>query len=259
MASLPGGSQLSEATLAGLLGLAPEVYAAELGKMRAGAKQAANELLADPTVAAMVDRLPLSHAAKIIAFGDSHTSDPESWAVILREMLVARRPADEISVTISAVAGETTTHGLIRMGQVVALEPSWILFFIGGNDARTQGPQPTKTLVHAQETARNLIELRERAAKETKARCLWMTPAPLIEERVANHPGLARFGVRFRNEDIARIGEEIRKLDVSTVDLFARLGVPVPADLLLADGLHFNLEGHKRLALEILQGWSAII
>lgn len=233
-------------------GLAPEVYTADLAKMRADAKQAAQELLEDPVVAALVDQLP---SAKVVAFGDSHTSDPESWAVILKEMLATRRPT--ISFTISAVAGETTTHGLVRIGQVLAMEPTWLLFFSGVNDARTQGPSPTKTLVHAEETARNFIELRERASKEAKARCLWVTPAPVIEERVAHHPGLGRFGVRFRNEDVARVGEAIRKLDGPTVDLFARFGAV--DDFLLADGLHFNLAGQKRIALEILQGWSATV
>lgn len=256
VASLPGAAALTEPMRAALLGLAPDAYSAELGRLRAGAKEAARELLADPSVGAMVDRLPLRPGARVLAFGDSHTSDPQSWAVILNEMLAARRPADGISIDVSAVAGETTTHGLIRIGGVIARNPDWILFFIGMNDARTQGPTPSKTLVAPEETARNLAELRKRVSRETKAQCLWVTPPPVLEDRVSKHWGLSRFGVRFRNEDIARVAEVIAAFDEPAIELFARLGLPPPQDLLMEDGLHFTQEGQKRLALEVVRGWA---
>ena len=47
LASLPGGAGLSQETHAVLLGLPPEIYAAELARMRAEAKEAVGELLAD--------------------------------------------------------------------------------------------------------------------------------------------------------------------------------------------------------------------
>lgn len=256
VASLPGAAALTEPLRAALLGLAPDLYSAELERLRAGAKQAARELLADPTVGAMVDRLPLRPGAKVVAFGDSHTSDPQSWAVILNELLAARRPEDAVAIDISAVAGDTTTHGLIRIGEVLARAPDWILFFLGVNDARTHGPTPSKTLVTPEETARNLAELRMRVARETQAQCLWVTPPPVLEERVAKHWGLSRFGVRFRNADIARVAELIAAGGEPAVDLFARLGLPPPPDLLMEDGLHFTQEGHKRIALEVLRGWA---
>lgn len=256
VASLPGAAALTEPLRAALLGLAPDLYSAELERLRAGAKQAARELLADSTVGAMVDRLPLRPGAKVVAFGDSHTSDPQSWAVILNELLAARRPEAAVAIDISAVAGETTTHGLIRIGEVLARAPDWILFFLGVNDARTQGPTPSKTLVTPEETARNLAELRMRVARETRAQCLWLTPPPVLEERVAKHWGLSRFGVRFRNADIARVAELIAAGGEPAVDLFARLGLPPPPDLLLEDGLHFTQEGQKRIALEVLRGWA---
>ena len=256
VASLPGAATLTEPMRAALLGLPPDVYSAELGRLRAGAKEAAHELLADTAVGAMVDRLPLRPGARIAAFGDSHTSDPQSWAVILNEMLAARRPADGISIDVSAVAGETSTHGLIRIGGVLARNPDWILFFLGANDARTQGPTPSKTLVDPQETARNLAELRKRVSRETKARCLWVTPPPVLEDRVSRHWGLSRFGVRFRNEDIARVAEIIAAFGEPAIDLFASLGLPPPQELLMEDGLHFTQEGQKRIALEVVRGWA---
>ncbi len=256
LASLPGGAALSQETHAALLGLPSEVYATELARMQAEAKEAASELLADPAVASMVDRLPLRKGATIVAFGDSLTSEPQSWAVILSELLAARRAADGITVTISAVAGETTTHGLVRVGHVALQQPDWILFLVGTNDARTQGPQPTKTLVHPDETARNIAELRQRVSRETKARTLWITPPAVNEVQVAGHEGLARFGVRFRNEDLARVAKIVRDIDGAAIDVFSKLGTPPPADLLMGDGLHFTVAGQKQLALEVLEGWS---
>ncbi|MCP3105255.1 SGNH/GDSL hydrolase family protein [Myxococcus sp. K15C18031901] len=258
VASLPGAAALTEPMRAALLGLAPDAYSAELGRLQTGAKEAARELLADPAVGAMVDRLPLRPGARVLAFGDSHTSDPQSWAVILNELLAARRPADGISIDVSAVAGDTTTHGLIRIGGAIARNPDWILFFIGVNDARTQGPTPSKTLVAPEETARNLAELRKRVARETKAQCLWVTPPPVLEDRVSKHGGLSRFGVRFLNEDIARVAEVIAAFDEPTIELFARLGLPPPQELFLEDGLHFTQEGQKRIALEVVRGWADV-
>lgn len=256
VASFPGAAALTAPLRAALLGLAPDVYSAELERLRTGAKEAARELLAEPEVSALVDRLPFQPGARILAFGDSHTSDPQSWAVILREMLAARRPADGVSLDVSAVAGETTTHGLIRVGGAIARNPDWVLFFLGVNDARTQGPTPGKTLVDPAETARNLAEIHQRVSRETKARCLWMTPPPVLEERVAQHWGLSRFGVRFLNQDIARVAGSISSLGEPTLDLFARLGPTPPQELFLEDGLHFTQEGQKRIALEVVRGWT---
>ena len=116
LASLPGGAGLSEETHAALLGLPREGYSTELGRMRAEAKEAASELLADPAVASMVDRLPLRKGAKVLAFGDSLTSEPQSWAVILSELLNARRADDGISVVISAVGGGVVRDLLADVG-----------------------------------------------------------------------------------------------------------------------------------------------
>lgn len=256
LASLPGGAGLPQETHAALLGLSPANYSSALDLMKAEATQAAHELLSDPAVARLVDQLPLRKGASIVAFGDSLTSEPQSWAVLLRELLHAHRGDDEISVHVSAVGGDTTTHGLVRVGEVVGRQPDWVLCLIGTNDARTQGPHPSKTLVHRDETARNLVELHQRISRETPARVLWLTPPAVNEEQVAGHWGLARFGVRFRNEDLAHVAATIRNLDAAVIDTFSALGAPPPADLLLGDGLHLTVAGQKRLLREVLLGWS---
>ena len=90
VASLPGGATLPLEARAALLGLEADVYAAERARLLQGAREAARELLAEPMVRAMVDRIPLEVGAKVVAFGDSHTADPQSWAVILNEIFLAR-------------------------------------------------------------------------------------------------------------------------------------------------------------------------
>jgi len=257
LASLPGGANFGQDAHAALLGLPVAVYAAELTRMQQEAAEAAKALLADEKVASMIDRLPLRQGAKVVVFGDSLTSDPQSWAVILREMLAMRRGAEEISVTISAVGAETTTHGLVRFGQIANAQPDWVLFLLGTNDARMQGPNPTKTLVHHEETARNIAELRHRVSSETRARSLWITPPAANEAQVATHPGLASFGVRFRNEDLERVAKIVRDGNGPVIDAFAALGKPPAADLMV-DGLHFTLEGQQRIALEVIRGWSEL-
>lgn len=258
VASLPGGASLDDAARAALLGLDADYYSRELARLTAGARAAARKLLADPDVAAMVDRLPLQAGARVFALGDSRSSDPQSWAVILQELIAARRPADDISVIASAVSGDTTTHGLIRISEVLAGGPDWVLFFLGLNDARTQGPEPAKTIVHHQETARNLAELRSRVTRETGARCLWVTPVAVNENRVANHWALSHFGVRFRNEDIAQVAAAMRGFGDPVVDLFQRLDGSSLDGLLMEDGLHFTEAGQQRVALEIVRSWCEV-
>jgi acyl-CoA thioesterase-1 len=258
VASLPGAASLTEQARAALLGLAPDYYAAELAALAAGAKASARTLLAQAEVGAMIDRLPLRKDARIYAVGDSRTSDPQSWALILQEMIAARRPGDNISVVASAVSGDTTTHGLIRISEVLAGNPDWVLFFLGLNDARTQGPAPAKTIVHHEETARNLAELRSRVTSETGARCLWITPVAVNENRVSQHWALSHFGVRFRNEDIAQIAAAMHSLGDPVVDLFQRFSASSLNEMLMEDGLHFTQAGQQRIALEILRSWCAL-
>lgn len=258
LASLPGGAGLDRSAHARLLGIPDEVYTSELDRMQEEATEAAGALLTDPSVAAMVDRLPLRKGAHVVAFGDSLTSDPQSWAVILREVLAKGRGDDALSLSVHAVAGETTTHGLVRIGNTINVQPDWVLFLLGTNDARTQGPRPTKTLVHHEETRRNIAELHHRVSSETSATAIWITPPSIDEAMVANHPGLARFGVRYRNQDLERVATIIRESGAPVIDVGEALGTPPASDLLLGDGVHFTVEGQKRIALEVIRGWSSL-
>jgi lysophospholipase L1-like esterase len=258
LGSLPGIAALTEAHRAALIGIDPELYRSGLNTMRQNAKAAAASLFDEPGMARLVDQLPLQKGAQIVVFGDSLTADPQSWAVILAELLAVGRPDDALTVTINAVPGETTAHGLVRIGECLSRQPDWLIIFIGTNDARTQGPKPTKTIVSHEETARNLAEMRNRAQGECKALRLWITPPAVDEEKVAAHWGLSRFGVRFRNADVAQVAKSVRSLGDPVIDLFPALGAPPAPELLMGDGLHLSLEGQKRIVREVVRGWSAL-
>jgi lysophospholipase L1-like esterase len=258
LGALPGIATLTEDNLAALIGIDPDLYRSELKVMRQNAKDAAAALLDEPDMGRLVDQLPLRKGAQIVVFGDSLTADPQSWAAIVAELLAARRPDDGLAVAIDAVPGETTTHGLARLGASLARRPDWLIFFMGINDARTQGAKPIKTIVGNEETGRNLAEMRSRAVGECEARRLWITPPAVNEEKVAAHWGLARFGVGFRNADVAQIANNVRGLGDPVIDLFSALGAPPAPALLMDDGLHLSLAGQKRIAREVIRGWSAL-
>ena len=151
-----GAASLTEQTRAALLGLDPDYYST-VSPASADVKASARILLAEPDVGAMIDRLPF-----VKMLDHRFWRQPDVGSTVLGghppRVLAARRPDDNISVVASAVSGDTTTHGLVRISEVLAGGPDWILFFLGLNDARTQGPEPTKTIVHREETARNLAD-----------------------------------------------------------------------------------------------------
>ncbi|GLQ89149.1 hypothetical protein GCM10007898_27210 [Dyella flagellata] len=105
---------------------------------------------------------------------------------------------------------------------------------------------------------RNITELRQRLSRETKARCIWITPPAVDEQQVAGHWGLARFGVGFRNQNLARVAGIVRDFDGQAIDAFSHLGTPPRCEFLMGDGLHLTMAGQKQLALEVIKGWSIL-
>jgi lysophospholipase L1-like esterase len=87
---------------------------------------------------------------------------------------------------------------------------------------------------------------------------LWITPVAVNENQVSRHWALSRFGVRFRNEDIAQVATAMQGLGDPVVDLFQRLDASALNELLMEDGLHFTQAGQQRIALETLRSWSEL-
>jgi acyl-CoA thioesterase-1 len=248
LGQIPG---VNDATIAALWGIDPATYRETRDRFAARAARAARDLLADPELAARVDRLPFAPGDTVVGLGDSITDDDQSWLEILRHLLARRGPQDGIAVLNEGVSGDTTSQMISRFLDVVLDEPDWILCMAGTNDARLHGQSPTKVLVSLEETAKNLHMLRRFGAARTTARWVWMTPATVIERQIARDWFLSAFELRWRNEDLAAIAAAVAEVARAhgdpLVDLQAVFGLPPDRKLLLPDGLHPSLQGQKAI------------
>jgi len=156
-----------EVVLASLYGLDVDTYRAIKDHFAAAARATAEELIANASFAARVDRLPFQPGELVVAIGESDTDDLQSWLEIVRHLLDLRRPNDGIRIVNAGISGQLTTQALGRFLPIIMQQPDWIVCALGANDANRNGPEPTLTLVSPDETARNLAELRRRAEAQT--------------------------------------------------------------------------------------------
>jgi lysophospholipase L1-like esterase len=140
-------------------------------------------------------------------------------------------------------------------------KPAWILCLAGTNDARLHGQFPTKTLVSLDETAKNLDMLRHFGATQCPAQWLWITPATVIEEQIANDWFLSPFELRWRNQDLSAIAGAVTAAAelggdpvVNLQDVF---GLPADPALLLPDGLHPSLAGQTAIVRAVVEELTA--
>lgn len=257
LALFPG---VSDAAIATVLGTDVTTYLEIKESFRIRVRQAAEELLADPEFAELVDRLPFAAGSKVVGFGSSSTDDLQSWFEILRAVFELRRPQDDICFVNAGISGDTTTHEISRFNAVVNQQPDWIICHISSNDGRRHGISPTKPLISPEETEKNLVMLRHFAASQTKAKWIWMTPTSLIEEKIAACPVFVLGQVMFYNEDSARVAEAVLKQPDPVVNLWELFGHPADPELVYWDGLHPSLKGYKRilqaLVKELVQNFS---
>lgn len=216
-------------------------------KFAANVRAAADELLGDADFAARVDRLPFTSGATVVGLGDSITDDLQSWLELLRALVEARRGQSAVTFVNAGISGDTTSQMITRFLGVVELQPEWIICMPGTNDARTHGRQPSKSLVTAEETERNLQALRNFAATQTSAKWTWMTPVASIEEKIATHWLLGTFQMNWPAQNVAAVVEAVRRQSDPVVDLYEVFGAPPNPALLMDDGLHPSLEGQKTI------------
>jgi acyl-CoA thioesterase-1 len=239
---------------AGLYDLDVATYQAVQAEFAAAARRAAEELLADESFADKVDRLPFERNAVVAVLGESDTDSLQSWFEIVRHLLDLRRPEDGIEFVNLGISALTTTQAFNPFMPVMAQQPDWIFCALGANDAARIGPEPTKTLVSLDETARNLAELRRLAGIATQAEWIWLTRMPIDDARMETYEPFQMGPLPFiwRNLDLEAINEWIRNQPEPVVDIYAGFGRPVPEELQEPDGLHPTLAGHRALAREFV-------
>jgi acyl-CoA thioesterase-1 len=242
---LPG---IGEATLAALFGLDEATYREIKAHFDENAREAAQELLGNSSLAERVDRLPFRSGDTVVAIGDSFTDDLQSWLEILRHLLGARRPHDAIRFVNAGVSAQTSAMALRRFVSLVSQEPDWIVCFLGGNDATRIGPEPNKPQHSFEETAKNLEAMRRMASALTNARWVWITPPTFDEERAAAYPPFQMGQSHWRNEDVLAIASFVREQDEPVVDLQTAFGTPADPALQGPDGVHPSLAGQKTIA-----------
>ncbi|MED4780480.1 SGNH/GDSL hydrolase family protein [Brevibacillus choshinensis] len=250
---LPFARNMDEQTLASIYGMDVGTYRSIQLQLSQQAQNVALEMLEDSALAGMVDRLPIQTGQTVIAIGESTTDDLLSWFELLRHLVGLRRPKEAIRFINEGISGYTTAQVLRRMSDIVSQKPDWILCMIGSNDVLRIGPEPSKTQVSTEETAKNLAAIRHIAASLTKASWVWLTPPTFDEARAAAYPYFQFGQLAWRNVDITRVGDIIRDLPDKVVDTQARFAVPVVSLLLGPDGVHPSLEGHKAIVTQLVE------
>ncbi len=238
---LPG---VHETLLADLLKMGAEDLLKVRAQLAAEVRRAAEELLGNAAFASQVDRLPFAAGSTVVGFGDSLTDDLQSWLEILRQVLEIRRPKDGIKLVNAGASGESTTQMLFRIPQVLSLDPACVICMAGTNDARRFGALPL-TQVSLTETRRNLTAFADSAAKSGHSRWVWMTPPPVIESRVTGHWFWTPMATAWVAADVQAVGDAMRGFGAPVVDLRPTFAGSAADDLILDDGVHLTLQGHK--------------
>lgn len=241
--------------LPALFGMTPQAYADALAGFDRNAREAAQELLADPQVAALVDQLPFTSGQTVLAVGDSITDDAQSWAEILRHLIDLRLPERGVTVVNGGLSAHTTAMVLRRWPATLAsTRPDWIICGLGGNDVTRVGPEPATTQVGLGDSVTNLRRLREIASG---VRWLWLSPVPVHEERVAQFPPF-RFGEStWRNADLVALATALPDTGDPVVDLVATFGTPADPELQGPDGVHPSIAGQRAIATAVVTALAA--
>jgi lysophospholipase L1-like esterase len=254
LARLPTKPEITDAVIAPFFGLETSAYTQIKESFAARAREAARELLQNFDLRERVDRLPFEARTTVVGLGDSITDDYQSWFEILRSLVEERRPQDDIRFVNAGISGDTTSDIISRfLGDVVQQQPAWIVSMMGTNDVRRHGEDPTKILVSHDETAANLAMIRNFAEEQTRANLAWMTPTPVIEDKIARDPFLSPQELMWRNDDLEEVANLVREMADPVVDLQDVMRKPVDPELLLPDGLHPSLEGQQAIAAALVE------
>lgn len=191
--------------------------------------------------AGLEDSMSAVQAQLVVFLGDSLTagyglSEEEAFPTLLQEQLLAQGRA--VQVVNAGVSGDTTAGGLSRLDWLLAQNPDIVVVGLGANDG-LQG-------LSLEETKENL-RLIVRRCRESRSAVL------LLGMKIPPSYG-ADYALGFETIFPALADE----LQVELVP-FLLEGVAADPALNLADGIHPNAMGHRRLAENVLPRLEAIL
>jgi lysophospholipase L1-like esterase len=192
---------------------------------------------------------PLERPVRILALGDSITSDRESWARILARYW---REDPRRRILDCAISGDTTASLLERYHSTVGIQEfEWVVLFIGTNDCRQLDEQTP--MLSLEEYRRNLEILLDRLAGK---RIVLVTLPPADNARFRAF--FPESGNCYDAGHLAAANRLLRELasqrKLALADLAAGLE-PLGGQALEPDGLHMSSAGQLvlcRLLLDLL-------
>ncbi len=169
----------------------------------------------------------------VVFLGDSLTAglgleEEQAYPAVVGSLLAAE--GFDLRVVNAGVSGDTTAGGVARLDWLLRQEPDVLVVSLGANDG-LRG----LAVERSEENLRRIVERARRAGARVLLCGMLMPPnyGPYAEEFNAVFPRLAA------------------ELEVSLVP-FLLEGVAARPELNLADGMHPNVEGQRRMAQTLL-------
>ncbi|MGH8609792.1 MAG: SGNH/GDSL hydrolase family protein [Gammaproteobacteria bacterium] len=247
LSELPYAKALDDVHLSAAFGLDAATYRSILESFAAQARRIALRLTDQHAVRECISTV-FAEEDRIVALGDSITEDSQSWAEILSQVMKLIRPKDGIRVINAGLSGDTTADLISRFVRLAEGTPTWVMVMIGTNDARRHGTPPSEMMVSHAESERNLAALGQLVRTHTEARIVWVTPPPVLENRVASSGTLRRDHLTWRQHDVAAKRKLVRALPDLVVDPWSETTPRRLEGLLSEDGVHPNLRGQQNIA-----------
>lgn len=242
---------------AAMIGITESEFELYCGAVDDEIREIAASLLKHPDLAAAVRSLPVPAGGTMMTVGDSITTYRRGYARILEAMISLARPAEEIRFLNVAQSGYHSADGLESVyTQFVAERPDWVSIKFGVNDSKLFGDSPERTLISAEEYQSNMAAIVKAFLSHTKSRPVLITPTPVVEDVVREHPDFKLMHVTWSNSDIEARAATVRQVadtyGLICVDAFGAFGDTPDPGLFLDDGLHPGPTGHERIIRELL-------
>jgi len=187
---------------------------------------------------------------RLVAIGDSITSDRESYAKILNMMW---KDSPNRKVIDCGISGDTTSNIINRFYSTVLIEEfDWAVIFLGTNDARELEGDDISN-ISLTEFKRNMTYLSDTLLKAGK-KLIHVTIPPVDSTRLQAFFVGANWV--YNLERIKATNDFIRELSESRGTFLADLAIAIDSydgEILESDGIHINKNGHKLLTEMLLK------